>query len=84
MVAPAGWRAARCYDRAGKLKRDCGTGELVQLANEDDVIEMVLPGGAGYGDPRKRRRASIETDLAEGYITPDKAEVGLRLQSVRR
>ncbi len=62
------------YDRAGKLKRDCGTGELVQLANEDDVIEMVLPGGAGYGDPRKRRRASIETDLAEGYITPDKAK----------
>jgi N-methylhydantoinase B/oxoprolinase/acetone carboxylase alpha subunit len=34
----------------------------------------VLPGGAGYGDPRKRRRTSIESDLAEGYITPDKAK----------
>jgi 5-oxoprolinase (ATP-hydrolysing)/N-methylhydantoinase A len=62
------------HDRAGKLKRDCGTGELVQLANEDDVIEMVLPGGAGYGDPRKRRRTSIESDLAEGYVTPGKAK----------
>jgi len=62
------------YDQSGKLKRDCGTGELVQLANEDDVIEMVLPGGAGYGDPRKRRRTSVESDLAEGYITPDKAK----------
>jgi 5-oxoprolinase (ATP-hydrolysing) len=71
---PGGMARGAVYDRDGKLKRDCGTGELVQLANEDDVIEMVLPGGAGYGDPRKRRRSSIETDLAEGYITPEKAK----------
>jgi 5-oxoprolinase (ATP-hydrolysing)/N-methylhydantoinase A len=62
------------YDRDGKELRDCGTGELVQLADDSEVIEMVLPGGAGYGDPRKRRRTSIESDLAEGYITPDKAK----------
>jgi len=63
------------YDRDGKELRDCGTGELVQLADDSEVIEMVLPGGAGYGDPRKRRRTSIESDLAEGYITPDKAKL---------
>jgi 5-oxoprolinase (ATP-hydrolysing)/N-methylhydantoinase A len=62
------------YDRDGKELRDCGTGELVQLADDSEVIEMVLPGGAGYGDPRKRRRTSIESDLTEGYITPDKAK----------
>jgi 5-oxoprolinase (ATP-hydrolysing) len=62
------------HDRDGKQLRDCGTGELVQLADDSEVIEMVLPGGAGYGDPRKRRRTSIESDLAEGYITPDKAK----------
>jgi 5-oxoprolinase (ATP-hydrolysing) len=62
------------YDQSGELLRDCGTGELVQLTNEQDVIEMVLPGGAGYGDPRKRRRTAIETDLAEGNITPEKAK----------
>jgi 5-oxoprolinase (ATP-hydrolysing)/N-methylhydantoinase A len=62
------------HDQAGKLLRDCGTGELVQLTNEHDVIEMVLPGGAGYGDPRKRLRALVESDLAEGYITPEQAK----------
>jgi 5-oxoprolinase (ATP-hydrolysing) len=69
-------RAARgvVYDQAGKLLRDCGTGELVQLTSEHDVIEMVLPGGAGYGDPRKRRRTAIEADLAAGYITPERAK----------
>ena len=71
---PGGMARGAVHDRAGKLKHDCGTGELVQLANEDDVIEMVLPGGAGYGDPRKRRRTSIETDIAEGCITPEKAK----------
>ncbi len=70
---PGGMARGAVYDRSGKLKRDCGTGELVQLANEDDVIEMVLPGGAGYGDPRKRRRTSIESDIAEGCITKEKA-----------
>ena len=35
-----------------------------------DVVRLLLPGGGGYGDPRRRDRASIERDLEAGYITP--------------
>ncbi|ANQ24673.1 5-oxoprolinase [Vibrio natriegens] len=28
-----------------------------------------LPGGAGYGDPAKRNKASVEEDVKKGYIT---------------
>ena len=30
-------------------------------------------GGGGYGDPRKRDRAALERDIAEGYVTPEGA-----------
>lgn len=34
---------------------------------------LVKAGGGGYGDPKKRDRAAIERDLAEGYVTPEGA-----------
>jgi N-methylhydantoinase B len=27
-------------------------------------------GGGGYGDPRRRDRARVAADVAQGYITP--------------
>ena len=61
-------------DAAGAVIKDCGTGELVQMSSCDEVVEIVLSGGSGYGDPRERDRALVERDLTEGYVTPEQAE----------
>ena len=34
---------------------------------------LVKAGGGGYGDPKKRDRAAIERDIAEGAVTPEAA-----------
>ena len=39
-----------------------------------DVVRLVLPGGGGYGSPRERDRALVESDLRNGYVTPDGAK----------
>jgi N-methylhydantoinase B/oxoprolinase/acetone carboxylase alpha subunit len=31
-------------------------------------------GGGGYGDPRERDPARVATDVAEGFVTPARAE----------
>jgi N-methylhydantoinase B len=39
--------------------------------------EMMLSyscGGGGYGDPRERDPARVVTDVAEGFVTPARAE----------
>src|SRR5262249_690491 len=38
-------------DRAGEVVHDYGIGALVTLAAADQVLELRLAGGAGYGDP---------------------------------
>lgn len=38
-----------------------------------DVVRLLLPGGGGYGDPRRRDRRLVETDLENGYVTRDAA-----------
>ena len=34
---------------------------------------LELPGGGGYGDPKKRNTAVVKADLAAGYITAEQA-----------
>jgi N-methylhydantoinase B len=36
-------------------------------------VTLLYPGGGGYGDPKTRSRDEIESDLADGYITPEAA-----------
>ena len=36
-----------------------------------DLVRLLLPGGGGYGDPRRRDRELIERDLEAGYVTPE-------------
>jgi N-methylhydantoinase B len=38
-----------------------------------DVVRLLLPGGGGYGDPRRRDAALVQADLDNGYITPEAA-----------
>ncbi len=37
---------------------------------EGDLVEIHLPGGGGWGDPRRRKRSSIEADVEDGLISP--------------
>ena len=62
--APNGYLAIR-----GKSD-DAGRQVIVRAG---DRIESHIPGGGGYGDPRKRDRAAVARDLKNGLITPDHA-----------
>ncbi|MEJ8838065.1 hydantoinase B/oxoprolinase family protein [Ramlibacter sp. AN1133] len=44
----------------------------VTLAPAVQVV-LELPGGGGAGDPRERTRAAVERDMAEGYVTQERA-----------
>lgn len=40
---------------------------------EGTIFRLNGAGGGGYGDPKKRDRAAIETDIAEGFVTMEAA-----------
>ena len=61
-------------DASGAVIRDCGTGELVTLKSDREVVEVSLSGGSGFGDPRTRPLAAVTRDVADGFITPEGAE----------
>jgi 5-oxoprolinase (ATP-hydrolysing) len=61
-------------DAEGRLIRDCGTGELVTTTTDQDIIEVCLSGGSGFGPPLERSVEAVAHDLAEGYVTPEAAE----------
>jgi N-methylhydantoinase B len=47
------------------------SGRYDMRAGERFLIQTA--GGGGYGDPRRRDRAAIARDIAEGYVSPDGA-----------
>lgn len=61
--------------KAGSVKVDGKTvfakGKLV--LNPGERLELELPGGGGWGDPKKRSRELVEMDLREGLVTPGQA-----------
>lgn len=44
-----------------------------QLIKNGQRLKLSLPGGGGYGDPKKRDKAVVEADLDSGLITPEQA-----------
>ena len=70
---PGGPARGVVHDLGGEPVHDCGTGELVTLTDATAVVEVQIAGGAGYGDPRQRVRATVEDDVADGYVSPDAA-----------
>ena len=60
-------------DPQGRLLHDCGTGDLVNLNNPDEIVEIVIAGGAGFGDPRQRKPELVTSDLANGLISKETA-----------
>ena len=60
-------------DLAGRVLHDCGTGELVTLTTTDQIVDVQLAGGAGFGDPTMRDRQFVADDVADDYVSPDRA-----------
>jgi N-methylhydantoinase B len=48
-------------------------GKFDSIVLEPDDIVVVESGGGGYGDPGKRPRATVLTDLRRGYISTSAA-----------
>jgi 5-oxoprolinase (ATP-hydrolysing) len=71
---PGGGVRGVVLDPDGSVVHDCGTGELVTLTRTDQIVEVRLAGGAGFGDPRARPAALVEQDVAEGLVSPESAE----------
>ena len=70
---PGGGVRGVVLDPDGNVTRDCGTGELVTLTRTDQIVEVQLAGGAGFGDPRARSAEFVEQDVAEGVVSPEAA-----------
>lgn len=62
---------------AGTLALDDGTrlkGKgMGFVVPEGQRVVLSLPGGGGYGDPRKRDRMAVKRDVINGYVSPEKA-----------
>lgn len=71
---PGGGASGRVLAATGEVLKDVGTGELVQVKSPRETVELVLAGGAGYGEPGERDRAALARDLALGLVTPDAAK----------
>jgi 5-oxoprolinase (ATP-hydrolysing)/N-methylhydantoinase A len=69
-------RAARglVRDGAGAIVKDCGTGELVRLTTDQEIVEVCLSGGSGFGDPRERPLDDVARDVSNGFVTTSGAE----------
>ncbi|MFC3455234.1 hydantoinase B/oxoprolinase family protein [Amycolatopsis speibonae] len=39
----------------------------------DDVVDVVLPGGGGYGDPCEREPEAVLADVVDGYVSVEAA-----------
>ncbi|HUG61134.1 MAG TPA: hydantoinase B/oxoprolinase family protein, partial [Methylomirabilota bacterium] len=63
-----------------RVHRAGGTYTPEHLSKDQDIplqagdrVEVMTPGGGGYGDPATRDPALVERDLVRGYYTPEEA-----------
>ncbi len=40
-----------------------------------DQVRLAMPGGGGYGDPLARDRGLVARDIAEGFVTAERARI---------
>ena len=61
----------------GEVALDDGTrfnAKALRDLKNSDIVHVNLPGGGGYGDPKKRDIEKVCWDVVEGYITAEEAE----------
>ena len=49
-------------------------GALVRYTDTDQLGDLILAGGSGYGDPWSRSYEDVQNDLDAGYVSVDGAE----------
>ena len=57
---------------SGNETRELGSKEVTML-KRDDVVSLRTSGAGGYGPPSERDPGLIERDIADGYVTEEKA-----------
>jgi 5-oxoprolinase (ATP-hydrolysing)/N-methylhydantoinase A len=67
--------SGRVVNAAGAVLDECGTGHLLSLTGTDEIIEINLAGGSGYGDPTARDPAAIQRDIASGVVSAERARL---------
>ncbi|KQW20894.1 5-oxoprolinase [Afipia sp. Root123D2] len=80
---PARGRSGGAPGAAGSVRLSDGTqlkGKGRQKVSAGQRLVLSLPGGGGFGDPRRRAREQIQADLVAGYISREQAalEYGLK------
>ena len=70
---PGGSAHAAVLDAKGEELTDIGVGALVSLSSPDEIVELRLAGGSGYGDPLQRPLEEVQWDLDGGYVTAEGA-----------
>ncbi|MCB1546901.1 MAG: hydantoinase B/oxoprolinase family protein, partial [Hyphomicrobiaceae bacterium] len=57
----------------GAILKDYGSGSVDMLADPEQIVEIRVGGGAGYGDPLSRPLDLIQADLDAGYVSAEQA-----------
>ena len=70
---PGAQARAAVRSESGTDSSDLGIGALATLASPSDVAELDMAGGSGYGDPLQRPVTAVQSDLDDGYVTPEGA-----------
>lgn len=73
---PARGRSGGRTGAAGVVRLSDGTGlkgKGRQKVGAGQRLVLSLPGGGGFGDPRKRERKEVQADLTAGYISREQA-----------
>jgi 5-oxoprolinase (ATP-hydrolysing) len=68
-----GEASGRVLDTEGNELLNCGTGMLVQIDRDTQVVEIVLAGGSGFGEPAERDPAVLARDVQRGLVSEEGA-----------
>jgi 5-oxoprolinase (ATP-hydrolysing)/N-methylhydantoinase A len=66
---PGGEAMGRVTDTAGIETLNCGTGMLLEVSGPGEIVEIVLAGGSGYGDPADRDPGALARDVQNGLVS---------------